>query len=568
MNSRLHLALTISFLFLFFAATAQNYRWAHGFGGPTYDAQGTSISTDANANVYVTGTFGDSLDFDPGGGTAMLAPFNFPNATTMFVAKYDSAGHYIWAFCLGGNNIVANPTSLAVNATGVYVTGSFGGTADFDPSVATANLNDSSGYIFLAHYDLNGNYLWAKNMVHTYEGINSIAIDNIGNSYITGFFQDSADFDPGAGVAMLFSNTNSDTFFAKYDSSGNFVWGHDLCDSNGASSGGKTVAFDNNSNDIYITGSFQGTVDFDRGPGVFNLAAVNGITWYVAKYDTSGSFVWAGDISGPTGKVIYSIAPDLTGTGDFYISGSASDSVDFDLTSNDSVIYCYTGRAFFCKYDSNSHLIFVHLIGGSGRGILTDLSGNIYLTGSFGGTVDFDPGPGVANLTSAGSVDIFFAKYDSSGSYLWAKRVGGFFAEQGQAIAIDNLGSQYLTGFFHNTVDFDPDTGVVNLSGSSNQTIFISKYSDLTNSISEFFPKENQNLSVFPNPSSNLIYVRGIEQSISGNKLCISDMEGRNVFQTTVLGNIKINVSNFKPGVYLIAYFSSNQIQRTMFVKQ
>jgi hypothetical protein len=372
MNTRLLITLTLSFLFLFFAAPAQNYRWAYGFGGPNFDAQGTSIATDAQANVYVTGTFGDSIDFDPGVGTTILTPYIVGGNYTMFIAKYDSAGNFIWAFSLGGNNLVASP-SLAINATGLYVTGTFVGTADFDPSATTANLTANGAEIFLAHYDLNGNYIWAKNMGGPNANVNSIAIDNIGNSYITGYFSDTADFDPGAGIATLVADTLTDTFFAKYDASGNFVWAHDLCDSNGTWSGGRSVALDINSNSLYISGYFHhGTIDFDRGAGIFNISDSGLAVNYIAKYDTSGGFIWAGII-----KTAGSLG---LGAADIFVNNSSN-------------------------------------------------SSDLYVCGIFSGIGNFDLGSGILSLTSLGSYDVFFARYDANGNNIWIKKIESTGAE-------------------------------------------------------------------------------------------------------------------------------------------
>lgn len=83
-----------------------------------------------------------------------------------------------------------------------------------------------------------------------------------------------------------------------------------------------------------------------------------------------------------------------------------------------------------------------------GRILCIDSLGNVYMTGFFSGTVDFDPGAGVANLTSAGDQDIFISKFDASGNYIWAKSIGGTSQDNGNAIAVDTLGNIYVTGNF------------------------------------------------------------------------------------------------------------------------
>ena len=88
----------------------------------------------------------------------------------------------------------------------------------------------------------------------------------------------------------------------------------------------------------------------------------------------------------------------------------------------------------------------VAVFGGSGFDIIhsvaVDASGNVYTTGSFQGTADFDPGSGTANLTSNGNADVFVSKLDSSGNYVWAKNLGGSECIQGcstAAVAVDAL---------------------------------------------------------------------------------------------------------------------------------
>src|SRR5687767_3148744 len=97
-----------------------------------------------------------------------------------------------------------------------------------------------------------------------------------------------------------------------------------------------------------------------------------------------------------------------------------------------------------------------------GHTIAVDNIGNVYATGIFNGTVDFDPGAGVFNLTSAGSWDIFIQKIDFAGIFQWAKRVGSTGDDRGQSIATDGA-NVYLTGFFSLNPDFDPGAGIFNM---------------------------------------------------------------------------------------------------------
>lgn len=116
--------------------------------------------------------------------------------------------------------------------------------------------------------------------------------------------------------------------------------------------------------------------------------------------------------------------------------------------------------------------------------IITDASGNVYAVGTFAGTVDFDPGAGTANLTAnlgSGALgnDAFVAKYDASGNYVWAFKIGTGtnFEDVARDITIDELSNTiYVTGNFSGfNVDFDPSAASATLSGGS-QAVFIAKY--------------------------------------------------------------------------------------------
>src|ERR1043166_7136006 len=90
-----------------------------------------------------------------------------------------------------------------------------------------------------------------------------------------------------------------------------------------------------------------------------------------------------------------------------------------------------------------------------GHAIWVDALGNSYTTGGFNGTVDFDPGPGTFNLTSAGSRDIFICKLNAAGNFVWARAMGGAANnDDAFAIALDGSGNVYTTGFFNGTADF------------------------------------------------------------------------------------------------------------------
>jgi len=457
------------------------YSWAEKIGSGVDDGS-RSTAVDGSGNVYITGYFrGTNIDFDPGAGTAYLSSAGWDD---IFFAKYDASGNYLWAKSIGSASYGEQGLSIAVDGSGnVYITGYFASTADFDPGAGTASLTPVGGFdIFFAKYDTNGNYLWAKNIggASSDQG-NSIAVDGSGNVYITGSFLGTADFDPGAGVANLIAlgGTIGDTFFAKYDTSGNYLWAKRI--GNAQDDTGYGIAVDSNGN-VYITGFFQNiAMDFDPGAGTANLTPVGSIDIFFAKYDASGNYLWAKRIGSAYADQGNSIAVD--GSGNVYITGAFKGTADFDPGAGVANLIAATGYfdIFFAKYDTNGNYLWAKRIGhssydDSGNSIAVDGSGNVYITGAFRGAADFDPGAGTASLTPVGGVDIFFAKYNASGNYLWAKRIGSTGTDAGYSIAVDGSDNVYITGWFQGTADFDPGAGVANLISAGSYDIFFAKY--------------------------------------------------------------------------------------------
>ena len=434
-----------------------------------------SIKIDASGNRYVTGSFYNTADFDPSAATANL--ISESGTTDIFIAKYNSSGNYVWAKAMGGTG-VDKGVFLALDGSGnIVITGYFRGTADFDPSAATANLTSAgSDDIFVAKYNSSGEYVWAKVLGGTgIDQSSSLALDGSGNAVVTGYFNGTADFDPSAGAANLTSAGGNDIFVAKYNSSGEYVWAKAM--GRTAADAGYSLALDGSGN-VLVTGAFFGTVDFDPGAGTANLTSAGNTDIFLAKYNSSGEYVWAnrmGDISNDMCNYI-----TLDGSGNVLITGSFNSAVDFDPGAGTANLISGGGSDIFvAKYTSSGVYAWAKAMSGtendSGYSLAIDGSGNVLVSGYFAGTADFDPSAGTANLTSAGDKDIFVAKYTSSGVYAWAKAVGGTGADVGYSLALDGS-NVVVAGSFSSTVDFDPGAGTTNLVAGATNNGFIASY--------------------------------------------------------------------------------------------
>ena len=483
------LLLTIS-LYLSNSMRAQDptFEWATSIGSTEYDIS-WSITTDASGNVYTTGEFRDTADLDHGPGINNIIS---NGARDIFIQKLDANGNLIWAKGIGsiGDEIGRSITTDALG--NVYVTGIFTGSpVDFDPGPGTKWLYSNGGYdAFILKLDSNGNFVWAKSIGSTLSQFgNSITTDALGNVYTTGIFNNTVDFDPGPGTFNL-TAAGVHTFIQKLDANGDFIWAIDmgLYDIITNIYDRPSIAIDPSGN-IYTTGHFEDTVDLDPGPGVSNFISKGFYDIFIQKLDTDGNFLWAKQMGGSNSDVGRSITTDASGN--VYTTGYFHYTVDFDpgvgtfnLTTAGSN---HNSDIFIQKLDANGNFIWAKNLGSTssdiGFSITTDASENVYTTGYFMQTTDFDPGPGVSNLISSGNQDIFIQKLDANGDFIWAKGMGSIGLDYGYSIITDASGNVYTTGHFTTTTDFDPGPGTFNLTSNGTWDCFILKLSQCTPSV-------------------------------------------------------------------------------------
>ena len=430
--------------------------WAKSAGGSSDDI-GFGVAVDVSGNAYVTGYFR---------GSASFGSFTLTSAGSddVFVAKLDTNGNWLWAKSAGGSDH-AQGRGVAVDTSGnTYITGLFAGSASFGGTTLTSA---GSQDVFVAKLDTNGNWLWARRAgsasgsIYVWDRGYGVAVDTSGNAIITGLFQESADF----GSFTLTSAGSADVFVAKLDTYGNWLWarraGGSYCDE------GHGVAVDTSGNTI-ITGRFAGSASF----GSFTLTSAGSDDVFVAKLDTNGNWLWArraGSAGGSSGDWGNGVAMDASGnayvTG--YFMGSASFG-SFTLTS--------AGQAdvFVAKLDTNGNWLWARRAGGSsqdeGYGVAVDTSGNACITGWFRWSALF----GDTTLTSEGDYDVFVAKLDTNGNWLWARRAGDSLADYGYGMAVDSSGNAIITGEFQGSADF----GSFTLTSAGSRDVFVAKLSD------------------------------------------------------------------------------------------
>ncbi len=298
---------------------------------------------------------------------------------------------------------------------------------------------------------------------------------------ITGNFSGSADFDPRPGSAILNSTGNNDVFIERLNSNGDIVWVKQMAGIQQSEASGISIDTDIAGN-IVLAGQFKGTIDFNPGTAVYSLTAVgNRVNLFILKIDSSGNFIWAKQLEGkPEEATPYSLKVDFTGS--IYVKNFFNGTIDFDpglAVFNVSGLYV----SGLLKLNAAGGFVWAKQIGGRSTGFnnfvnnsMCILNGNIYNTGSFSYSVDFDPGPEIYPLTAKGTKDIFILKLDTLGNFGWVVQMGGEGTEAGSnSIAVDALENVYTAGMFKGMVDFDPGQPTYNLTPAGTNEIFIHK---------------------------------------------------------------------------------------------
>ncbi len=288
-----------------------------------------------------------------------------------------------------------------------------------------------------------------------------VVCDSLGNLYVTGSFQGSAGF----GDDIATSQGDYDIFVAKLDTEGDWEW---VATAGGfGSDSGIALTLDGEGN-LYAAGGFSASAFF----GSTTLTSVGNQDVFVAKLDTDGNWLWA-KRAGWTGyDIAYEI--DTDPQGNVYITGWFTNSGEF---GDIFIIGGGNEDMYLAKLDSYGNWLWaINAPGadfGSALGLCLSETGYAYVSGSFMGSVQF----GGTNLTSAGSKDIFIAKSDNQGNWLWAKQAGATGEDYGYGIVTDQDSHVLLTGVFQEYAIF----GQIPLAGNGSYEGYVAKTDSLGN---------------------------------------------------------------------------------------
>ena len=313
-------------------------------------------------------------------------------------------------------------------------------------------------------------------------GANTLDVtsDASGNTYATGFFDLNADADGGASVFPLQSLGGKDLFLSKYNAAGvtQFV----ATVSGPADLSNSRIALAANG-DIILCGRFEQTITLQTTAGSPQaLNSTGGADVFIARYNNQGQLLQAVQVGGAGAFDVLEV--NAATNGDIVLIGSFLGTGDVDPGAG-NVVLTSTGDnsntdIYVLRLNSSLNYQLAFSIGSTaadtGDAVAVDGTGNIFIAGSFRGTVDFDTGAGITNLMSNGSnPDVFFAKYATTGTLLFAKKIGGSLNDLVGAVAIDGTGQISLCGAFSGTANFNPN-GTFNLISTGALDGFFARY--------------------------------------------------------------------------------------------
>lgn len=563
-----------------------NFQWVRTLDGPNSNAMTHCVAVNDLGDVFLVGTFSDSADFDPGPGT----DFKTSQGTgDIFIWKFNAQGDYQWVKILRDNGVHNNQKGqLAFDSDyNIYLTGSFRGTVDFDPGVSSNIISSSAGGgvdMFVLKLDSNGAFVWAHGFGAQTSGSiygRDIAIGNSGELWLTGLLGPGVvvDMDPGAGTQLISTVGGSDAYILKLDLNGQYQWGYAIGGNGSFQEEGRAILPSANGG-AYLMGVFSGTVDFDPGPGTYNLTA-DYYDVFVLKLNSAGNFVWAGALIGRDTDDGYGFA--LDNQENLYLSGQYDTDIDLDPGPGTNLVTTNGGGAsdvFLCKLDSSGNMAWGYSLGGpfSDGPCYLSLTDNheIYLAGRFHTNFDSDPGPGNSNLNSNGSLDIFVAKLNEQvilgyqfhdilnihqengvlkaaglpGAYRWLDCNKGFSPLRGQ---IDREFRPVVDGDYavERTLEGRVDTSLcVKVQGiQSGEEILFSQ------------------VVIYPNPVDRELYLD--LGSLSGVDVQIFDINGRRLLREIGLETAEYRMElDLVPGMYILELQTNGKRKRYRLIKE
>lgn len=440
------------------ASSPDEWAWAKRFGGvATNDLARDVVYDPVDQVIYVTGYFTGTIDF---GGGITLSSMNVNNHNG-FIVKMNLDGTAIWASRIGSSGY-AWTTCLALdNNRDLLVSGGYFGTTYFDGALT---LNGTGLYTFFAaKISKDKVWQWTKTMqsgdgASTSEGI---CVDSNNNAYICCNWNGTLTIN---GISQVSSGNNA-LGVAKINASGTWSWFIKFDGPGGPGTEVSPTITCDSADNLVVTGYFTNPMTF----GSYSVTSTGGVDIYVAKLNTSGTWLWAKNAGSTSEDHGLSVVTDPSNN--IYVSGKFYGTATFSGIGATSSGYW---DGFVLKMDSNGLGIWVATCGSVSSGteriikIRLDDEGNIYAIGEFVATATF----GSKQLVAAGGTsDVFVAKLSPAGVWLSAFAAGGTAADYSSSLCVCGNNQIVAVGAFDGNMNF----GSVALTSSGTRDIYVAK---------------------------------------------------------------------------------------------
>lgn len=398
-------------------APDQSLLWAHSFSGGSSGFPGIALTTDTMGNVYLLTRLGfySNVDFDPGLGVNVIST---DETGVGVILKLTSDGEFDWVKSLGGEEPLAQviPYDITLDDEGnIYTTGRFIHNPDFDPGDETYILTDNGfGSIFVSKLNQDGEFVWVRSLGDSmalggFDAGWNLSVDSSGNVLVAGTFDDNLYPDTllENSPISLHGIGEQNMFIAKLDSSGQFLWIKNI-GNNAFYVCGNGVVVDQQNN-VYVAGTFQGTIDFDPGLDEYFLSTVGLEDTYILKLTPNGDFTWVIATNSQAEGSCHSGALAFDQENNLYATGLMKGMVNFNPSLGDYLL-SENYASYVWKMDTLKNHKWALLFGGEAESIVSPIFGssdislddwnNIYTSGVFNDTVDFDPGLNIEEIIS------------------------------------------------------------------------------------------------------------------------------------------------------------------------
>ena len=530
---------------------APDWEWAKSAGGTDYD-RGDAIANSADGNLLVSGFFHGSATFDTTELTSSLA-------LDVFIAKYTTAGDLLWAKSVASSASFAMPSAIYEDPSGnIYLAGTFGvyspggGSGDIAFDEVTAFTSWGNQDIFIAKYDPEGNFIWARHIGSSWSDKIASTMDNDGNIIFSGILWSTVYFNSTSDTLDPFHLF--DIFLAKYDTIGSLIF-YQHAASCTAVIEPQDVTTDDAGN-IYLAGKYNGRPTF--GLPVDSIDLEEDLFYnqgFIARYEPLlGFFTWAYS-AGNTSYTDHPLTVNSTGAGKIIMSGIYIMSASFGfpptiitLTAPPAAGY---GEMYLVQYDTSGSADWAINAGHATGGSLYfrdayHKGGYLYIAGDYSaGPATF--GQGAEAVTIPFVHDLFVANYGETGDLDWVKVAGGYYYEGAESVVTDSLNNIFITGFYDLTCFF-PGTSIT-LTAAGYEDIFVARLDDI--SVSVYEKELDHDHFIFPNPARE-----DVTLNLGGVTNCVIqlfNLQGEVLFETKMnTRQIKLDVKDLPQGIYFI----------------